>query len=259
MKQLRLEVDTLAMTATPIPRTLHLSLAGARDLSIIDTPPEDRYPVQTYVLEYSESLVREAIGRELNRQGQIFLVFNRVERIDAFAEKIQQMFPETSVAVGHGQMPELKLEKVMADFQDGKHQILISTTIIESGLDIPNVNTLIIYEADRFGLAQLYQIRGRVGRSNRVAYAYLTYRKDKMISETAQKRLRVIKEFTELGSGFKIALRDLEIRGAGNILGAEQHGFIAAVGFDLYVKLLDQAVAKYPGLWKEPLILPICC
>lgn len=256
MKRLRLEVDTLAMTATPIPRTLHLSLAGARDLSIIDTPPEDRYPVQTYVLEYSESLVREAIGRELNRQGQIFLVFNRVERIDAFAEKIQQMFPETAVAVGHGQMPELKLEKVMADFQDGKYQILISTTIIESGLDIPNVNTLIIYEADRFGLAQLYQIRGRVGRSNRVAYAYLTYRKDKMISETAQKRLRVIKEFTELGSGFKIALRDLEIRGAGNILGAEQHGFIAAVGFDLYVKLLDQAVAALKNEKVEQKINP---
>jgi transcription-repair coupling factor (superfamily II helicase) len=256
MKRLRLEVDTLAMTATPIPRTLHLSLAGARDLSIIDTPPEDRYPVQTYVLEYSESLIREAIGRELNRDGQVFLVFNRVDRIDAFAEKIQQMFPEASVAVGHGQMPELKLEKVMADFQDGKHQILISTTIIESGLDIPNVNTLIIYEADRFGLAQLYQIRGRVGRSNRVAYAYLTYRKDKMISETAQKRLRVIKEFTELGSGFKIALRDLEIRGAGNILGAEQHGFIAAVGFDLYVKLLDQAVAALKNEKVEQKINP---
>lgn len=244
MKQLRLEVDTLAMTATPIPRTLHLSLSGARDLSIIDTPPEDRYPIQTYVLEYSDNLVREVIQRELNRQGQVYLVFNRVDQIDAFAGRIQNHFPDASVAVGHGQLPENVLARIMADFQDGRHQILVSTTIIESGLDIPNVNTLVIYEADKFGLAQLYQIRGRVGRSNRLAYAYLTYRKDKLVSETAKKRLKAIKEFTELGSGFKIALRDLEIRGAGNILGAEQHGFITAVGFDLYVKLLDQAVAE---------------
>ena len=244
MKQLRLEVDTLAMTATPIPRTLHLSLSGARDLSIIDTPPEDRYPIQTYVLEYSDNLVREAIMRELNRQGQVYLLFNRVDRIAAFAERIRKLFPDVSIAVGHGQLPERALERIMTEFQDGRHQVLISTTIIESGLDIPNVNTLIVYEADKFGLAQLYQIRGRVGRSNRLAYAYLTYRKDKVVSESAKKRLRAIKEFTELGSGFKIALRDLEIRGAGNILGAEQHGFITAVGFDLYVKLLDQAVAE---------------
>jgi transcription-repair coupling factor (superfamily II helicase) len=244
MRQMRLEVDTLAMTATPIPRTLHLSLAGARDLSIIDTPPENRYPVQTYVMEYSEQLVAEAVQRELNRQGQVFIVYNRVERINAFSEKIQKLFPDADIAVGHGQLPERVLERVMSDFQGGLYQILISSTIIESGLDIPNVNTLIVCEADRFGLAQLYQIRGRVGRSSRLAYAYLTYRKDKIVSETARKRLRAIKEFTELGSGFKIALRDLEIRGAGNILGAEQHGFIAAVGFDLYVKLLDQAVAE---------------
>ncbi len=244
MKQLRLEVDTLAMTATPIPRTLHLSLAGARDFSIIDTPPEDRYPVQTYVLEYSENLVRDAVQRELSRGGQVFIVFNRVDRIDRFAERIQSLFPDVTVAVGHGQLPEASLERIMADFQEGRHQILVSTTIIESGLDIPNVNTLIIDEADRFGLAQLYQIRGRVGRSSRLAYAYLTYRKDKLVSETAKKRLKAIKEFTELGSGFKIALRDLEIRGAGNILGAEQHGFIAAVGFDLYSRLLDRAVAE---------------
>ncbi len=256
MKQMRLEVDTLAMTATPIPRTLHLSLAGARDLSIIDTPPEDRYPVQTYVLEYSDNLVREAVQRELNRQGQVYIVFNRVDRIDKYAERIQRMFPDVSVAVGHGQLPEASLERIMADFQDNKHQILISTTIIESGLDISNVNTLIIYEADRFGLAQLYQIRGRVGRSNRLAYAYLTYRKDKIVSETAKKRLRVIKEFTELGSGFKIALRDLEIRGAGNILGAEQHGFIAAVGFDLYARLLDQAVAELKNEKREQKVNP---
>ncbi len=244
LKKLRLEVDTLAMTATPIPRTLHLSLAGARDLSVIDSPPEDRYPVQTYVLEYSEELVREAVQRELSRGGQVFIVFNRVEYIDSFAARIQKMFPYASVVVGHGRMPEATLEKIMADFQDGKYQILVCTTIIESGLDIPNVNTLIVHEADKFGLAQLYQIRGRVGRSNRLAYAYLTYRKDKVISETAQKRLKAVKEFTELGSGFKIALRDLEIRGAGNILGAEQHGFIAAVGFDLYCKMLDRAVAE---------------
>ena len=244
MKRLRLEVDTLAMTATPIPRTLHLSLTGARDLSIIDTPPEDRYPIQTYVLEYSENMVREAIARELNRGGQVYFVFNRVDRIDSFAERIRKLFPEASIAVGHGQLPEKDLERIMIDFQEGRYQVLISTTIIESGLDIPNVNTLIIYEADRFGLAQLYQIRGRVGRSNRLAYAYLTYRKDKVVSETAKKRLKAIREFTELGSGFKVALRDLEIRGTGNILGSEQHGFINAVGFDLYVKLLDQAVAE---------------
>ncbi|MDW7729388.1 MAG: transcription-repair coupling factor [Bacillota bacterium] len=244
MKQMRLEVDTLAMTATPIPRTLHLSLAGARDFSIIDTPPEDRYPVQTYVVEYSENLIREAVQRELNRQGQIYIVFNRVLQIDAFAEKIQELFPGIEVAVGHGQMPEKQLERVMSDFQEGYYQILVSSTIIESGLDIPNVNTLIVCESDRYGLAQLYQLRGRVGRSNRLAYAYLTYRKEKIVSEAARKRLRAIKEFTELGSGFRIALRDLEIRGAGNILGAEQHGFIAEIGYDLYVKLLDQAVAE---------------
>lgn len=256
MKQMRLEVDTLAMTATPIPRTLHMSLAGARDFSIIDTPPEDRYPVQTYVIEYSENLVQEAVRRELKRQGQVYIVFNRVDRIGKYAERIQKMFPHVSVAVGHGQLPEASLAQVMADFQDGQHQILISTTIIESGLDIPNVNTLIIYEADKFGLAQLYQIRGRVGRSNRLAYAYLTYRKDKVVSETAKKRLRAIKEFTELGSGFKIALRDLEIRGAGNILGAEQHGFIAAVGFDLYARLLDQAVAELKNEKREDKVKP---
>ena len=256
MKRLRLEVDTLAMTATPIPRTLHLSLTGARDLSIIDTPPEDRYPIQTYVLEFSDNLMREAIQRELSRQGQVYLVFNRVDRIDIFAEQIRKLFPDATVVVGHGQLPEKVLERIMADFQEGRYQILVSTTIIESGLDIPNVNTLIVYEADKFGLAQLYQIRGRVGRSNRLAYAYLTYRKDKVVSETAKKRLRAIKEFTELGSGFKIALRDLEIRGVGNILGAEQHGHINAVGFDLYVKLLDQAVSELKNEKPEKMINP---
>lgn len=244
IKRLRLEVDTLAMTATPIPRTLHLSLAGARDLSIIETPPEDRYPIQTYVLEYSDSMLQEAIQRELNRGGQVYVLFNRVDRINSFAGRIQKLLPHVSVAVGHGQLPEAVLEKIMIAFQESGYQVLVSTTIIEAGLDIPNVNTIIICEADKFGLAQLYQIRGRVGRSDRPAYAYLTYMKNKVISEPARKRLRAIKEFTELGSGFKIALRDLEIRGAGNILGAEQHGFIASVGFDFYVKMLDQAVAS---------------
>ncbi|MEW5785111.1 MAG: transcription-repair coupling factor [Bacillota bacterium] len=243
LKQLRLDVDVLAMTATPIPRTLHLSLVGARDLSVIETPPEDRYPVQTYVAEYSELLVKEVIQRELSRQGQVYFVFNRVDGIKAIAKNIQALFPGVPVAVGHGQMPEADLERTMSEFLDGRYKILISTTIIEAGLDIPNVNTLIIYDADKFGLAQLYQIRGRVGRSNRVAYAYLTYRKEKIISETARKRLQAIKEFTELGSGFKVALRDLEIRGAGNILGAEQHGHVTAVGFDFYCRLLEQAVA----------------
>lgn len=256
IKKMRLDVDTLAMTATPIPRTLHLSLAGARDLSIIDTPPEDRFPVQTYVLEYSETLIREVVQRELSRQGQVFIVFNRVQQIDAYAESIAQLFPSAAVAVGHGQMPEARLEKVMVDFQEGHYQILVSSTIIESGLDIPNVNTLIVFDADRFGLAQLYQIRGRVGRSSRLAYAYLTYRKDKLINEAARKRLKAIREFTELGSGFKIALRDLEIRGAGNILGSEQHGFIAAVGFDLYVRMLDQAVALLKNVKVETKVEP---
>ena len=248
LKQLRLSVDVLAMTATPIPRTMHLSLVGVRDLSVIETPPENRYPVQTYVAEYSEQLVREAIQRELNRGGQVYFVFNRITGINAFAKKIQVMFPDAAVAVGHGRMAESSLEQVMSDFIEGRYTILVSTTIIEAGLDIPNVNTLLVYDADQFGLAQLYQLRGRVGRSHRLAYAYLTYRRDKMITEDARKRLQAIKEFTELGSGFKVALRDLEIRGAGNILGAEQHGFVVEIGFDLYCRLLEEAVAKIKNI-----------
>lgn len=249
LKQMRLEVDVLAMTATPIPRTLHLSIVGARDLSVIETPPENRYPVQTFVVEYSDGLVREAVQRELNRQGQVYFVFNRVQGIEAMAAHLQDLFPSARIAVGHGRMSEAHLEGVMNDFLDGRYDILVSTTIVEAGLDIPNVNTMVVYDADNFGLAQLYQLRGRVGRSNRLAYAYLTYRKDKIMTESSRKRLQAIKEFTELGSGFKIALRDLEIRGAGNILGAEQHGFMVAVGFDLYVRLLEQAVSV---LRREP-------
>lgn len=252
LKKMRLDVDVLAMTATPIPRTMHLSLVGARDFSVIETPPENRYPVQTFVVEYSENLIKEAIQRELNRDGQVYFVFNRVEGIGAMAKRIQELFPGIPVAVGHGQMAETSLEQVMSDFLEGKYKILVSTTIIEAGLDIANVNTLILFEAERFGLAQLYQLRGRVGRSNRVAYAYLTYRKEKIISDTARKRLQAIKEFTELGSGFKVALKDLEIRGAGNILGAEQHGFMVAVGFDLYCRLLEKAVAETKNEKREP-------
>ena len=244
LKKIRLSVDVLAMTATPIPRTMHLSLAGVRDLSVIETPPENRYPVQTFVAQYSDHLLREAVQRELNRGGQVYFVFNRIAGIAAMAKKIQDMFPGATVALGHGRMPESSLEKVMENFISGDYQILVSTTIIEAGLDIPNVNTLVVYDADQFGLAQLYQLRGRVGRSHRLAYAYLTYRPEKLITEQAKKRLQAIKEFTELGSGFKVALRDLEIRGAGNILGAEQHGFMAEIGFDLYSRLLEEAVSR---------------
>jgi len=248
LKWMRLSVDVLAMTATPIPRTLHLSLVGVRDLSVIETPPENRYPVQTFVAEYSDHLVREAIQRELNRGGQVYFVFNRIAGIRNMAKKVQSMFPDVPVAVAHGRMPESTLEQIMSDFIEGAYRILVSTTIIEAGLDIPNVNTLVVYDADQFGLAQLYQLRGRVGRSNRPAYAYLTYRPEKIITESAKKRLQAIKEFTELGSGFKVALRDLEIRGAGNILGAEQHGFMVEIGFDLYCRLLEEAVAKIKNL-----------
>ncbi|NLC12190.1 MAG: transcription-repair coupling factor [Firmicutes bacterium] len=247
IKMLKENVDVLTMTATPIPRTLQMALTGSRDLSIIETPPENRYPVQTYVVEYSDHLVREAILRELQRGGQVFFVYNRVQTIEKWLQKLEKLVPEARFVISHGQMPEAKLEKVMLDFMNKKYDVLIATTIIEAGLDIPNVNTLIVYDADTFGLAQLYQLRGRVGRSDRIAYSYLTYRRDKVITEEAAKRLQAIKEFTELGSGFKIALRDLEIRGAGNILGPEQHGFIAAVGFELYCRLLEQAVQTLKG------------
>lgn len=247
LKMLRKDVDVLSMTATPIPRTLHMAISGARDLSVIDTPPENRYPVQTYVVEYSDHLVREAIQRELNRGGQVYFIYNRIQSIEKWVSKLQELVPGAKIVAAHGQMPEHKLEEVMHKFLTREYDILISTTIVEAGLDIPNVNTMVVYDSDYFGLAQLYQLRGRVGRSNRLAYCYLTYRKDKVISGDAVKRLQAIKEFTDLGSGFKIALRDLEIRGAGNILGPEQHGSIMAVGYDLYCRLLEQAIETMKG------------
>ncbi|GGE21800.1 transcription-repair-coupling factor [Marinithermofilum abyssi] len=251
IKQLKHNIDVLTLTATPIPRTLHMSMMGVRDLSVIETPPENRFPVQTYVVEYSGALVREAVERELARGGQVYFLYNQVHNIDQMAEQIRMLVPDARVAVAHGQMPETELERVMLDFLDGEYDVLVSTTIIETGVDIPNVNTLIIYDADKMGLSQLYQLRGRVGRSNRIAYAYFTYQRDKVLSETAEKRLQAIKEFTELGSGFKIAMRDLSIRGAGNLLGAEQHGHIASVGFDLYTQMLKEAIAEQQGTQKK--------
>lgn len=251
IKQLKHNIDVLTLTATPIPRTLHMAMMGVRDLSVIETPPENRFPVQTYVLEYSGALVREAIERELARGGQVYFLYNQVQNIEQMAEQIRMLVPDARVAVAHGQMSETELEKVMLDFLDGEYDVLVSTTIIETGVDIPNVNTLIIYNADKMGLSQLYQLRGRVGRSNRIAYAYFTYQRDKVLSEAAEKRLQAIKEFTELGSGFKIAMRDLSIRGAGNILGAEQHGHIATVGFELYSQMLKEAVAELQGKKQE--------
>ncbi|SFM49918.1 transcription-repair coupling factor (superfamily II helicase) [Gracilibacillus orientalis] len=248
IKQLKTNVDVLTLTATPIPRTLHMSMLGVRDLSVIETPPENRFPIQTYVMEYNAPLVREAIERELSRGGQVFFLYNRVESIDRIAQDIQALVEDARVTVAHGQMNESELENVMFSFLEGESDVLVSTTIIETGVDIPNVNTLIVYNGDRMGLSQLYQLRGRVGRSNRVAYAYFTYQQDKVLTEVSEKRLQAIKEFTELGSGFKIAMRDLSIRGAGNILGAQQHGFIDSVGFDMYSQMLNEAVeAKKQG------------
>ncbi|HHW36391.1 MAG TPA: transcription-repair coupling factor [Bacillales bacterium] len=251
IKKMKANVDVLTLTATPIPRTLHMSMLGVRDLSVIETPPENRFPIQTYVAEYNPGLVREAIERELARDGQIYFLYNRVEEIERKAEEISMLVPDARVTYAHGQMNENELEAVILSFLEGEYDVLVSTTIIETGVDIPNVNTLIVYAADKMGLSQLYQLRGRVGRSNRVAYAYFTYQKDKVLTEVAEKRLQAIKEFTELGSGFKIAMRDLSIRGAGNLLGAEQHGFIDTVGFDLYSQMLKEAIDEKRGLPKE--------
>ncbi|HEX3075982.1 MAG TPA: transcription-repair coupling factor [Lachnospiraceae bacterium] len=247
IKQIKTDVDVLTLSATPIPRTLHMSLIGIRDMSVLEEPPVDRMPIQTYVLEHNEEIIREAINRELVRNGQVYYVYNRVNGIDEVANMISRLVPEANVAFAHGQMKERELEKIMFDFINGEIDVLVSTTIIETGLDISNVNTMIIDEADKLGLSQLYQLRGRVGRSNRTAYAFLMYKRDKMLKEIAEKRLQAIKEFTELGSGFKIAMRDLEIRGAGNLLGAKQHGHMEAVGYDLYCKMLNDAVKALKG------------
>ena len=252
IKMLRASVDVLTLTATPIPRTLHMAMIGLRDVSVIETPPEDRYPVQTMVVEHSDLMVKQAIERELERGGQVYYVHNRVKTIRSVAQYLQRLVPEARIAVGHGRMSEDNLERIFLDFLEGEYDVLLSTTIIESGLDIPNVNTIIVEDADRLGLAQLYQLRGRVGRSTRVGYAIFTFKPDKNVTEVADKRLSAVREFTQLGAGFKIAMRDLEIRGAGNLLGAEQHGFVASVGFDLYCQLLAEAVQEQRGRKPEP-------
>ena len=251
IKKLKENIDVLTLTATPIPRTLHMSLIGIRDMSVLEEAPVDRMPIQTYVMEYNDEMVREAIQRELSRDGQVYYVYNKVKDIDEITAKIQKLVPEATVAYAHGQMRENKLESIMLDFINGEIDVLVSTTIIETGLDISNANTMIIHDADQLGLSQMYQLRGRVGRSNRMAYAFLLYRRDKLLREVAEKRLSAIREFTDLGSGFKIAMRDLEIRGAGNLLGAEQHGHMEAVGYDLYCKMLNEAVKHLKGEMEE--------
>lgn len=251
IKQMKTNVDVLTLTATPIPRTLHMSLIGIRDMSVLEEPPMDRLPIQTYVMEYNEEMVREAITRELGRNGQVYYVYNKVKDIDEVTAKISALVPDANVAFAHGQMRESDLERIMYRFINGEIDVLVSTTIIETGMDISNVNTMIIHDADNMGLSQLYQLRGRVGRSNRTAYAFLMYRRNKMLKEIAEKRLAAIKEYSELGSGFKVAMRDLEIRGAGNLLGAEQSGHMEAVGYDLYCKMLNEAVKEAKGIVPE--------
>lgn len=247
IKNMRANVDVLTLTATPIPRTLHMSMVGIKDISTLEDPPEERYPVQTYVMEHNTEVIKEAINREMSRSGQVFYLYNRVRSINVKAAEIKNMVPDARIAVAHGQMNESELEDIMFRFINGEYDVLVCTVIIESGLDMPNVNTIIVEDSDKMGLAQLYQLRGRVGRSNRMAYAYITYKKDKVLSEIAEKRLQAIKEFTEFGSGFKIAMRDLQIRGAGNLLGAQQHGHIDSVGYDMYCRLLAEAVDELRG------------
>ncbi|MDO5707798.1 MAG: transcription-repair coupling factor [Andreesenia angusta] len=247
IKELSERVDVLALSATPIPRTLHMSLSGIRDMSVLEEPPQERYPIQTYVLEFNENLIRDAVLKEISRGGQVYIVHNRVRTIDSFASEIKKIIPEAEVGVVHGQMSESQMENIMAKFIDEEINLLICTTIIETGMDISNVNTLIVMDADKMGLSQLYQLRGRVGRSNRIAFAYFMYEKNRILSEVSEKRLQTIREFTEFGSGFKIAMRDLEIRGAGNLLGSEQHGQMASIGYDLYIKFLDEAIKKLRG------------
>lgn len=251
IKKLKNNIDVLTLSATPIPRTLHMSLVGIRDMSVLEEPPVDRVPIQTFVTEHNDEMIREAINRELARGGQVYYVYNRVRSIDEAAAHIQELVPQANVAFAHGQMEKRELEKIMVDFINGDIDVLISTTIIETGMDISNVNTMIIEDADKFGLSQLYQLRGRVGRSNRTAYAFLLYRRDRMLTEVAEKRLSAIREFSDFGSGFKIAMKDLEIRGAGNVLGKSQHGHMAAVGYDLYCKMLNEAVNDLKGIKNE--------
>ena len=248
IKNMKNQMDVLTLSATPIPRTLHMSMVGIRDMSVLETPPEERLPVQTHVVDYSDALIRDAILRELSRGGQVYFLYNRVHSIEQFYARLRALVPEARIGVAHGQMKEHGLEDVMMDFYAGSYDVLLCTTIIESGLDVPTANTLIVYDADRFGLSQLYQLRGRVGRSNRQAYAYFTVRPDKMLSETAEQRLSAIREFTEFGAGFRIAMRDLEIRGAGNILGPEQHGHLATVGYDMYCKLIEETLHEVQGM-----------
>lgn len=244
IKHIKHQVDVLTLSATPIPRTLHMSMVGIRDMSVLETPPEDRLPVQTRVIDYNDGLIRDAILREVSRGGQVYFLYNAVQNIGAFYDRLKQLVPEVRIGIAHGQMREHELEDVMMDFYGGSYDVLLCTTIIESGLDVPTANTLIVFDADRFGLSQLYQIRGRVGRSNRQAYAYFTVRPEHSLSETAEKRLEAIREFTEFGAGFRIAMRDLEIRGAGNILGPEQHGHLAAVGYEMYCKLMEETLRE---------------
>ena len=254
IKNLKKNVDVLTLSATPIPRTLHMSLTGARDISVIETPPEERYPIQTYVVEQNDQLVRDAVLREVNRGGQVYYVYNRVDSIENMAKYLSDLIPECKIGIIHGQMTERQLETEMVSFMNRDYDVLVCTTIIETGIDIPNVNTMIIHDSDKMGLSQLYQLRGRVGRSNRIAYAYFMYTKDKILTEVAEKRLKALKDFTELGSGFKIAMRDLEIRGAGNMMGSAQHGHMAAIGYDLYCRMLEDTIKIIKGeIEKEPI------
>src|SRR5436190_14667220 len=248
---MRAGIYVLTMTATPIPRTLHMSLVNLRDMSVTETPPQEWLPIRKTIREYDEGLIREAILREIDRGGQVFFVHNRVQGIQVIAQKLQRLVPEARFVVGHGQMADDQLERVMMDFSSGEYDVLVSTTIIENGLDIPNANTIIVNNAAFFGLAQLYQLRGRVGRATHQAYAYFLYNKDARLTSIQEKRLRAIFEATELGAGFRIAMKDLEIRGAGNLLGAEQSGFMNSVGFDLYCKLLAEAVQDLQGKRSE--------
>ena len=256
IRSLSAGLDVLTLSATPIPRTLHMSLVGARDMSIIETPPAERFPVQTYVVENNDAVISGAIKREIKRGGQVYFVYNRVDTIDRMRDHIQNLVPDARIMTAHGQMPEEMLEQVMMDFYEGRYDILLATSIVENGLDVANANTIIIYNADHFGLSQLYQMRGRVGRSHHMAFAYFVYQADKILTETAEKRLQAMKEFAQLGAGFKIAMRDLEIRGAGNLLGSQQHGHIASVGFEMYCKLLEEAVENLRNGKKEAVLEP---